>query len=429
MNHGCDGMPSGRKFSCPLTNTIMEEPVSVPCCDVNYERVALLSWMRKHGNRCPQSGEPLLPSDLKPNARLQWEILYLERTNSDLNASAENTSPAPPSNVDSPPLHPRSPREGCTRKSLSGKTDPVYRKSCDDTALDVASSLLKSRPLPKVDCPPLHPRSPREGCVRKSLNGKIDPAPLKTCNDTVLDSSSGAKQGMACYMATPSSSPISPPSKVDCPPLHPRSPQVARKSLSGKSDPIRLKAGNDTTLDVVSTKLKTMAPFVATSPTSLLPSKCTDLDTSQCSPTPSDRPTQSIPQVSSCKVVHNTGALFCIQSPGDTTPPAMPIDTTPPAPTVTRRKRTDRPPTNPRSPPVSSGTNKLSELTGKRMDFAPALPQRCHSVVPASMNTVLFPSYTTDREFDACLRDISSSPAKSLTTILDQVCSVLRMGE
>lgn len=119
-------IPSARKYTCPLTNTIMEEPVSVPCCNTNFERTALLSWMRKNGNRCPQTGKPLMPSHLKPNAKLQWEILYLERRNSNQmdcseRSSLSGASPVSSSKGDCPPLHPRSPREGCTRKSLSGE--------------------------------------------------------------------------------------------------------------------------------------------------------------------------------------------------------------------------------------------------------------------------------------------------------------------
>jgi U-box domain len=118
---------SSRKFSCPLTNTIMEDPVAAPCCGANFERHALLNWMRKNGNRCPQSGEPLLPSDLNANPKLQWEILYLERRSGDLFFSERGSSSCgrltnPRSKVDTPPILPRSPSEVSLRKSIKKKT-------------------------------------------------------------------------------------------------------------------------------------------------------------------------------------------------------------------------------------------------------------------------------------------------------------------
>ena len=144
-------IPSPRKYTCPLTNTIMEEPVSVPCCSTNFERTALLSWMRKNGNRCPQSGKPLMTSDLKPNTKLQWEILYLERRNSNhMDCSERSSSSASPisSKGDYPPLHPRSPRDDSTRKSFCEKLDVFTEPSLFHAHL----------PLKNVDSPPTLPR-------------------------------------------------------------------------------------------------------------------------------------------------------------------------------------------------------------------------------------------------------------------------------
>lgn len=116
-----------RKFTCPLTNTIMQDPVIVPCCGANFDRKAILNWMRKNGNRCPQSGEDITPLDLKTNTKLQWKIMYLERTYSDKNdfiperfvscSSTNKVSPSRPnSRVDSPPVLPKSPRPGASSR-------------------------------------------------------------------------------------------------------------------------------------------------------------------------------------------------------------------------------------------------------------------------------------------------------------------------
>jgi len=184
-------IPTARKYTCPLTNTIMEEPVSVPCCSTNFERTALLSWMRKNGNRCPQTGKPLMPSHLKPNTKLQWEILYLERRNSNQidcsERSSVSASPVSSSKGDCPPLHPRSPREGCTRKFLSGEvgtfpatkshavepTEPIPRGGQSTTG-----NLL---PLKNVDSPPTLPRR---------FNASLMPLPkivLSLSADTSMD--------------------------------------------------------------------------------------------------------------------------------------------------------------------------------------------------------------------------------------------------
>jgi len=153
-------MPATRKFSCPLTNMIMEEPVTVPTCDATFERKALLRCMRENGNRCLLSGKHLLPSDLRPDTKLQWEIFFLERRSNDFDdfnrPSTTNmtTTSSQPCKADSPPAHPRS----------SPHSSPATTKRTK-----------------KFDLPPTMPRSPRSSPPMKnsvvSVKG-IDYAPM-----------------------------------------------------------------------------------------------------------------------------------------------------------------------------------------------------------------------------------------------------------
>lgn len=134
-------IPTKRRFSCPLTNTIMEDPVIAPCCGANFERRALHKWMAENGNHCPHSGDPLLFSDVKANTSLHWEILYLERTsssNADIDGScccgsytSERRASLSSSSrhADLPPILPRSSPEvrSTTRKTINTKRDAFCR--------------------------------------------------------------------------------------------------------------------------------------------------------------------------------------------------------------------------------------------------------------------------------------------------------------
>jgi hypothetical protein len=60
----------------------MKDPVTTPYGH-NYERKTVLKWIRKQGQKCPITGEPLRSSDLQANVLLQWEILYWKRKNGD----------------------------------------------------------------------------------------------------------------------------------------------------------------------------------------------------------------------------------------------------------------------------------------------------------------------------------------------------------
>ena len=155
-------MPTQRRFTCPLTNSIMEDPVSVPCCGTNFERRALLRWMKKNGS-CPESGESLRTSDLKPNAMLQWEILYLERKTSCKGESSStkvsSSLPIPSPSVDTPPSMPRS-------STGSVRTEQSERRP----------SLNESNHS-RADLPPTLPRNPSSPSTRSMPIKRMDSAP------------------------------------------------------------------------------------------------------------------------------------------------------------------------------------------------------------------------------------------------------------
>lgn len=59
-----------REFYCPLTFEIMKEPV-MSRWGVNYEREAIVTWLKLYGHFCPVTEKPLTPSDLISNESLQ----------------------------------------------------------------------------------------------------------------------------------------------------------------------------------------------------------------------------------------------------------------------------------------------------------------------------------------------------------------------
>jgi hypothetical protein len=62
-----------QRFTCPLTNRIMTDPV-LSKTGYSFERVALLQWFTERGNSCPVSGKDLSLSHIVSYAALQHEI-------------------------------------------------------------------------------------------------------------------------------------------------------------------------------------------------------------------------------------------------------------------------------------------------------------------------------------------------------------------
>ena len=68
-----------RRFLCPLANSVMTDPVMLPCGH-SFERYEIQKWVDDHGHCCPLDHEQFESSScIKPNYQLQWEILYHTR--------------------------------------------------------------------------------------------------------------------------------------------------------------------------------------------------------------------------------------------------------------------------------------------------------------------------------------------------------------
>ena len=61
------------RFICPLTNEIMQDPVTTKE-GINFERKAILRWLDEQGDVCPVTKTPLTMSGLISNNKLKWEI-------------------------------------------------------------------------------------------------------------------------------------------------------------------------------------------------------------------------------------------------------------------------------------------------------------------------------------------------------------------
>ena len=62
------------RFLCPITISVMSDPV-MSKNGVNYERKAILEWIRSGHKACPLTRETITESSLYPNRSLREEIL------------------------------------------------------------------------------------------------------------------------------------------------------------------------------------------------------------------------------------------------------------------------------------------------------------------------------------------------------------------
>ena len=67
-----------KSFVCPITNTIMEDPVITPH-GISYEKSAIEAWLNKH-NTCPLTNKPLNKKDLIRNIALKNSITEYIKT-------------------------------------------------------------------------------------------------------------------------------------------------------------------------------------------------------------------------------------------------------------------------------------------------------------------------------------------------------------
>ena len=118
------------RFTCDLSNMLMNDPVCSPQGYV-FERKRILRHIKKNGEKCPISGQPLRTCDLNPDNKLLQEILYWQRKNNSI-------SPPPPPPAGGSKDHTPTSR---TRKSLvredsfrdEAPVQPRRRSRCDKT--------------------------------------------------------------------------------------------------------------------------------------------------------------------------------------------------------------------------------------------------------------------------------------------------------
>lgn len=127
---------SPERFTCPLSHTLMNDPVSSPQGYV-FERMKILRHIKKNGGRCPISGQPLRSCDLVPDNKLLQEILYWQRKNSGI-------SPPPPPAACPKDSSPTAPTRKCIVREDSFRDEaprqPRRRSRCDKTmSLDMSA--------------------------------------------------------------------------------------------------------------------------------------------------------------------------------------------------------------------------------------------------------------------------------------------------
>lgn len=80
------------EFVCPISQELMKYPLASRSGQ-NYERSAIVFWL-KHGSRvCPLTKSPMTISDLVPNTYLQHKIASWKVVNEVLEKEAENPEP------------------------------------------------------------------------------------------------------------------------------------------------------------------------------------------------------------------------------------------------------------------------------------------------------------------------------------------------
>jgi hypothetical protein len=78
----CEEADLPDEFCCPITNTIMNDPV-VSKFGHSYERSAIIEWLGSHSHTCPMTRNKLNLSDLITNHKLRvdirrWQIAHQE---------------------------------------------------------------------------------------------------------------------------------------------------------------------------------------------------------------------------------------------------------------------------------------------------------------------------------------------------------------
>jgi hypothetical protein len=91
QNSGGDVAVPPERFLCPLTKTIMQDPVMTKEA-VNYERAAILRWLDCSAEEtCPVTQSPLTRHGLVSNGKLRWEIEQWQMQHGSHSSTRSNT--------------------------------------------------------------------------------------------------------------------------------------------------------------------------------------------------------------------------------------------------------------------------------------------------------------------------------------------------
>jgi hypothetical protein len=141
------------EFICPLSNTLMKEPM-MSRYGTHFERKAILEWINKGHNYCPVTGNPLRPSNLVSNKTLQWKITYWAQKNGvkGFETEEQNEEPQLIATAAVPPKHMICP---LTRKVM--KYPVVTREGQNFERKAIMSKLDKNGDICPVTKKPLRP--------------------------------------------------------------------------------------------------------------------------------------------------------------------------------------------------------------------------------------------------------------------------------
>jgi hypothetical protein len=170
-------------FICPITLQIMASPVMTRA-GTNFERTAILSWLKKGSGVCPMTRNPLSPSGIVPNKALEHRIkIWCEVNGFDLKACTASEARkkdhsvcfVPLDNVDSRDKllkrHERKCRELVrdSRKTRSGHRSHGQPESTSSERSDSPSSIAASPEL--TPPPPVHLKTKRSimAVVRRAI--------------------------------------------------------------------------------------------------------------------------------------------------------------------------------------------------------------------------------------------------------------------
>ena len=136
-------VPPPLHFMCPLTNKLMEDPVTHDVTRVSYERKAILKHLEEGGDHdgivCPVTGYyPISKDNIRENPQLYWEIqLWKEKKKEVEDILIEEMQP--------PPYRPEK-----TDAAVKSSIIDIERQSSNKTSILVASSTIEAmRPAKK----------------------------------------------------------------------------------------------------------------------------------------------------------------------------------------------------------------------------------------------------------------------------------------